>query len=102
VQSASTASVGEQASDATSTNTPDWSCIRNAESHDDYSSGGDEPYGGAYQFSVSTWQSLGFAGVPNEAAPVTQDQAALALYAYDLRAFGNPWEAWQTAPLCGL
>ena len=61
-----------------------------------------EPYGGAYQFSVSTWESLGFGGVPNAAPPAVQDEAALKLYAYDLRYTGDPWHAWQTAPACGL
>ena len=51
--------------DANSTNTPDWDCLRSKESGGDYSIGGDEPYGGAYQAAVSTWQALGFSGVPN-------------------------------------
>ena len=59
-------------------------------------------HGGAYQFSVGTWQGLGFSGVPNQASSQTQDRAALALYAYDLRVTGNPWSAWETAPGCGL
>jgi hypothetical protein len=88
--------------DATSTETADWACIREHESGDDYQSGGLEPYGGAYQFSVTTWRGLGFAGVPNKASSAVQDAAALALYAWDLRVTGNPWYAWQTAPACGL
>ena len=88
--------------DATSTDTPDWACIRNHESGDDYQIGGDEPYGGAYQFSVTTWQGLGFAGVPNAAPPAVQDAAALVLYAWDLKYTGDPWYAWETAPACGL
>ena len=39
-----------------------------------------EPYGGAYQFSVTTWQYLGFSGMPNEASSATQDAAAFKLY----------------------
>ena len=89
-------------SDGTSTNTADWACIRQHESGGDYQIGGMEPYGGAYQFSVGTWQGLGFSGVPNQASSQTQDRAALALYAYDLRVTGNPWSAWETAPMCGL
>ena len=61
-----------------------------------------EPVGGAYQFNLGTWQALGFPGVPNTSPPWMQDKAALALYAYDLKATGNPWSAWQTAPMCGL
>ena len=85
-----------------STDTADWACIREKESDGNYSEGGDEPFGGAYQFSVATWQGLGFSGVPNEAPPWMQDRAALALYAYDLRVWGNPGRAWQTAPMCHL
>jgi len=96
------ASVSRPATDATSTDTADWACIREHESGDDYQAGGDEPQGGAYQFSVTTWQGLGFAGVPNDNSPAVQDAAALALYAWDLKYTGNPWYAWQTAPACGL
>ena len=88
--------------DATSTDTPDWDCLRSKESGGDYSIGGDEPYGGAYQAAVSTWQALGFSGVPNAAPPVVQDEFALKLYTWDLRYTGNPWSAWQTAPACHL
>lgn len=88
--------------DATSTKTKDWACIRQKESGDNYRSGGLEPYGGAYQFAVSTWRSLGFKGLPNQASPATQDRAALALYRWDRKYTGDPWSAWQTAPLCGL
>lgn len=95
-------SVASTPTDATSVDTPDWECIGFHESGNNYRAGGDEPYGGRFQFSVSTWQGLGFKGLPNQAPPATQDRAALALYAYDLAHWGNPWEAWQTAPLCGL
>jgi hypothetical protein len=88
--------------DATSTDTPDWACIRYKESGDNYASGGDEPYGGAYQISVQTWQYMGFQGVPNEAPDWMQDEAALDIYAWDLKYTGDPWYAWETAPLCGL
>jgi hypothetical protein len=96
------ASVSRPMTDATSTTTADWACIREHESGGDYQISGDEPDGGAYQFSEITWQSLGFVGVPNEASPAVQDAAALALWHYDLRVWGNPWHAWQTAPECGL
>ena len=48
-------------SDATSTNTPDWACIRQHESGGDYSDGG----GGAYQFGNGTWTSV--TGLPGPA-----------------------------------
>jgi hypothetical protein len=31
-----------------------------------------------------------------------QDQAALALYHWDLIHTYSPWSAWETAPMCGL
>ncbi|HTU36957.1 MAG TPA: transglycosylase family protein [Acidimicrobiales bacterium] len=80
-------------SDASSTNTPDWACIRAHESGDNYSEGG----GGAYQFELSTWQGL--TGLPSPAQdypPSVQDSAALALYAQ------RGWEPWTTRFVCGL
>ena len=85
-----------------STNTLDWDCIAAHESGGSYTIGGAEPYGGKYQFSLETWQALGFPGVPNTSPPWMQDQAALKLWAWDLRYTGNPWSAWETAPMCGL
>lgn len=82
--------------DSTSTNTPHWVCIRRKESGGNYLSAGLEPHGGAYQFSVDTWQGLGFTGYPNQASPKVQDQAALKQYGQ------SGFLAWQTAPGCGL
>ena len=48
-------------SDATSTNTADWACIRQHESGGNYADGG----GGAYQFGNGTWNSL--TGLPSPA-----------------------------------
>jgi Transglycosylase-like domain len=80
-------------SDATSTNTPDWACIREHESGDNYGEGG----GGAYQFELATWQGL--TGLPSPAEdypPSVQDAAALKLYAQ------RGWEPWTTRYVCGL
>ncbi len=80
-------------SDATSTNTPDWACIREHESGDNYSEGG----GGAYQFEFATWHGL--TGLPSPAQdypPSVQDSAALELYAQ------RGWEPWTTRFVCGL
>ena len=89
-------------SDATSTDTPDWACIRERESGDNYTESGMEPEGGAYQFNLVTWASLGFSGTPAGSPAWVQDRAALALYAWDARYTWSPWSAWQTAPACGL
>jgi len=89
--------------DATSTNTADWACIRRLESGDDYTiSTGMEPYGGAYQANLTTWAAMGFQGYPSESAPAVQDEFALRLYAYALRTYGDGFEPWQTASACGL
>jgi len=100
VTSSTTSSV--PLSDATSTNTPDWACIRLKESNDNYRASGDEPDGGAYQASETAWLSMGFSGVPNEAPPAVQNAFALKLYAWALKYEGNGFAPWQTAPLCGL
>ncbi len=80
-------------SDATSTNTPDWACIREHESGDNYAEGG----GGAYQFELATWQGLTGLPLPAEDyPPAVQDAAALKLYAE------RGWEPWTTRYVCGL
>jgi hypothetical protein len=79
--------------DATSTDTPDWACIREHESGDDYSAGG----GGAYQFELGTWEGLTGLSTPAEDSPPSeQDAAALRLYAE------RGWEPWTTRYVCGL
>ena len=68
-------------------------CIRQCESHGNYgavSSGG--TYRGAYQFSQSTWESVGGTGDPAAAPPEEQDARAAALYG---SAGSSPW------PNCG-
>jgi hypothetical protein len=80
-------------SDATSTNTPDWACIRQHESGGNYSIGN----GGAYQFELGTWTAL--TGLPSPAEdypPAVQDSAALKLYSQ------RGWEPWTTRYACGL
>jgi len=81
------------ASDATSTDTPDWACIRQRESGDDYGAGG----GGAYQFEDGTWRSVtGLPGPAEDYPPATQDAAALELYSQ------RGWGPWTTRGVCGL
>ena len=80
-------------SDATSTNTPHWACIRAHESGGNYAVGN----GGAYQFELGTWRGL--TGLPLPAQdypPSVQDAAALKLYAE------RGWEPWTTRFVCGL
>ncbi len=80
-------------SDATSTNTADWACIREHESSDDYGAGN----GGAYQFEFGTWHTL--TGLPSAAEDYpasVQDSVALELFAQ------RGWEPWTTRYVCGL
>ncbi len=80
-------------SDATSTNTADWGCIRQHESGGNYAAGN----GGAYQFEFGTWNGL--TGLPSPAQdypPAVQDAAALKLFSQ------RGWEPWTTRFVCGL
>ena len=80
-------------SDATSTNTPDWACIRQHESGGDYAAGG----GGAYQFELGTWEGLTGLNTPaQDSPPAVQDAAALRLYTE------RGWQPWTTRYVCGL
>jgi len=53
-----------------------FAALRDCESGGDYGINTGNGYYGAYQFSLETWQSLGYGGYPHEASPATQDQAA--------------------------
>jgi hypothetical protein len=80
-------------SDATSTDTADWACIRSHESGGNYSEGG----GGAYQFTLGTWQGLtGLSTPAQDSAPAVQDAAALKLFSE------RGWQPWTTRYVCGL
>ena len=88
-----TAAAAGGVSDATSTNTADWACIRQHESNDNYAEGN----GGAYQFEYGTWAAL--TGLPSPAEdypPAVQDAAALKLFSQ------RGWEPWSTRYVCGL
>ncbi len=66
--------------------------LRQCESGGNYSDNTGNGYYGAYQFSLSTWQRLGFSGIPSDSPPQVQDQAATMLA-------GGGWYAW---PECAL
>jgi hypothetical protein len=53
-----------------------FAALADCESGGDYSINTGNGYYGAYQFSLETWQSLGYGGYPHEASPAVQDQAA--------------------------
>ena len=68
-----------------------WACIREKESGNNYRS----PGGGAYQFQLPTWQSLGGVGRPEDAPPEVQDAMAIKLQQR------SGWGQWSTAKACG-
>ncbi len=94
---AAPASVGASASAISSASAsagtiPDsaWAALRKCESNGNYAINTGNGYYGAYQFAVSTWRKLGYPGLPHEASPATQDEAALKLQAQ--QGWG-PWPA---------
>lgn len=85
---------GETLSLATSAGavTPDtWAKLRMCESSGNYATNTGNGYYGAYQFNLATWHGLGFPGLPSDATPAVQDQAAQQLYAQ---------RGWQPWPAC--
>ena len=68
-----------------------WAALRQCESGGNYAEDSGNGYYGAYQFSVGTWQSLGYGGLPSSAPPAVQDAAARALQAR------SGWGQW---PVC--
>ncbi len=70
-----------------------WAELRQCESGDNYTIDTGNGYYGAYQFSLATWQGLGYPGYPNQAPPAVQDQAAAQLQAR------SGWGQW---PECSV
>ena len=55
-----------------------------------------------WQFEYGTFYSLtGLAGDPGRYSVAVQNNAAFKLYNYDLRTWGNGWQAWSTRFVCG-
>lgn len=50
--------------------------LRQCESGGNYQDNTGNGYYGAYQFSADTWHGLGYSGLPSEASPEVQDEAA--------------------------
>jgi peptidoglycan hydrolase-like protein with peptidoglycan-binding domain len=68
-----------------------WAALRQCESGGNYSTNTGNGYGGAYQFSQSTWSAIGMSGSPSSASPAQQDAAAQRLQAQ------SGWGQW---PAC--
>ncbi len=58
-----------------------WTKLRKCESGGHYDLNTGNGYYGAYQFSAKTWTKLGYSGLPHEAQPDVQDEAARKLQA---------------------
>jgi hypothetical protein len=69
----------------------DFAKVRTCESGNDYGINTGNGYYGAYQFSLSTWEGLGYSGLPSNASPAEQDAAAYKLYQE------GGWSSW---PAC--
>jgi hypothetical protein len=94
-QAAAAAAAQAQQSTTTTTSTAAtggvWLELRDCESGDNYATNTGNGYYGAYQFLLSTWLDLGFSGLPSNAPPAEQDEAAQELQAR------SGWGQW---PAC--
>jgi hypothetical protein len=68
-----------------------WAQLRMCESSGRYSVNTGNGYYGAYQFDLRTWHGLGYPGLPSDASPAVQDEAAQKLYQQ---------RGWQPWPAC--
>jgi hypothetical protein len=89
--------------DANSTNTPDWRCIKQAEGSNP--NGNYTQISGAFGFKTPSWiwtlQQSGIASpeqypIPGSAPPLIQNEAALFLLAYHHYVFKGPWNNYCT------
>ncbi len=58
-----------------------FAALRKCESGGNYKTATGNGYYGAYQFDPRTWRTLGYSGLPSDAAPEVQDEAARKLLA---------------------
>ncbi len=72
-----------------------FACIRARESGGNYATNTGNGYYGAYQFSLSTWRSVGGQGLPSQASPAEQNARAQMLQQR------SGWRQWSTAGACG-
>ena len=68
-----------------------WAQLRACESGGRYTTNSGNGFFGAYQFHPQTWRSLGYPGLPHQAPPEIQDEAARKLQAR------SGWGQW---PVC--
>jgi hypothetical protein len=68
-----------------------WTRLRHCESGGRYTTNTGNGFYGAYQFHPRTWRNLGFPGLPHQAPPEVQDEAARKLQ------IRSGWGQW---PVC--
>jgi hypothetical protein len=68
-----------------------WARLRSCESGGRYTTNTGNGFFGAYQFHPRTWRNLGYPGLPHQAPPEIQDEAARKLQAR------SGWGQW---PVC--
>ncbi|AEH08133.1 MULTISPECIES: transglycosylase family protein [Protofrankia] len=68
------------AAPASAATSDDFAKLRQCESGGNYRINTGNGYYGAYQFDAKTWHSLGYSGLPSDAPPALQDEAAYKLY----------------------
>ncbi len=92
LDTAAVASTAAPAAAGSSGGIPDsvWAALRKCESNGNYAINTGNGYFGAYQFAAGTWRKLGYSGLPHDAAPAVQDEAARKLQA---SAGWGPWPA---------
>jgi hypothetical protein len=74
-----------------------WACIRARESGGNYAEDSGNGYYGAYQFSASSWRSVGGSGLPSSATPAEQDYRARLLQQR------GGWQQWPASSrMCGV
>lgn len=88
VSTMSTALILAGASSAHAASSEDFARLRQCESGGNYAINTGNGFSGAYQFDLRTWQGLGYAGLPSNASPATQDEAASRLQA------SRGWQPW--------
>lgn len=70
----------------------DFARLAQCESGGNYQINTGNGYYGAFQFDARTWHGLGYSGLPHEASPATQNEAAYKLY--------NSRGGWSAWPAC--
>jgi hypothetical protein len=73
---------------ASAASADDFARLRASESGGNYATNTGNGYYGAYQFDLQTWRGLGYSGLPSDASPATQDEAARRLQA------DRGWSPW--------